>query len=111
LSLFVTTTSTGPAECAAVAAVMVVVLTTLTCVAANPPISTPAPGRKFVPEMVTLVPPLVDPELGEIPLTVGAGLDCPVYENPFPSVAVRPSGLATTTLTDPAACPGVVALI
>jgi hypothetical protein len=36
-----------------------------------PPIVTSAPATKFVPVMVTEVPPLVEPELGEIPVTVG----------------------------------------
>jgi hypothetical protein len=54
---------------------IVVALTTVTLVAAVPPIVTVAPASKFVPVIVTAVPPLVVPEFGEIALTVGAGLD------------------------------------
>lgn len=71
----VTTTSTIPAACAAVVAVIEVLLTTVTPVAAAPPRLTVAPGRKPVPVMLTAVPPPRDPALGEIAITVGAGLD------------------------------------
>jgi hypothetical protein len=47
--------------------------TTLTFVAAAPPNVTVAPDTKLVPMMVTEVPPLVVPEFGETPVTVGAG--------------------------------------
>ena len=70
----VTTTSTAPAACIAVVAIIDVLFTTVTPVAAVPPKLTVAPARKFVPVMVTAVPPPVLPELGEIALTVGAGL-------------------------------------
>ena len=70
----VTTTFTVPAACAAVVAVIDVLLTTVTPVAAVPPRLTVAPARKPVPVMVTAVPPLAVPELGLIELTVGAGL-------------------------------------
>src|SRR5437667_6973514 len=49
-------------------------LTTVTFVAAVPPRLTVAPAVKPVPVMLTAVPPLLVPELGEIALTVGAGL-------------------------------------
>ena len=52
---------------------MEVLLATLTLVAAVPPKVTLAPAAKLVPVMVTAVPPLVEPELGETELTVGAG--------------------------------------
>ena len=64
---------TAPAECAGVVAVIEVELTTVTPVADVPPKLTVAPAAKPVPVMVTDVPPLVVPEVGEIALTVGAG--------------------------------------
>ena len=72
-SVFVTTTLLEPAECAAVVAVIDVLLATVTPVAEVPPIFTVAPDWKPVPVMVTAVPPLIVPELGLIELTVGAG--------------------------------------
>jgi len=50
-----------------------VLLTTVTPVAAVPAKLTVAPGAKFVPTMVTVVPPLTDPEFGDTEVTVGAG--------------------------------------
>ena len=50
-----------------------VLLTTVTPVAAVPPRLTVAPARKFVPVIVTEVPPLAVPVLGKIEVTVGAG--------------------------------------
>ena len=75
--LLVTTTFTTPAACAGVVAVMVVPLTTLTPVAAVPPKLTVAPEAKFVPVMVTAVPPVVGLELGVTLATVGAGAGVP----------------------------------
>jgi hypothetical protein len=49
-----------------------VLLTTTTFVAAVPPKVTVAPAAKFVPVMVTAVPPATGPLLGATPLTVGA---------------------------------------
>ena len=73
MSGFVTTTFTAPAACAGVIAVMVVLVVTLTLVAATPPKLTVAPATKFVPLMVTAVPPFVEPEFGLIGAMVGAG--------------------------------------
>ena len=56
-------------------AVINALLTTVTLVAKVPPSFTVAPDRKFVPVMVTAVPPLEVPDVGEMPLTVGAGFD------------------------------------
>src|SRR5581483_5829634 len=64
---------TAPAACAGVVAVIVVLFATATFVAALPPNVTVAPLAKPVPVIVTDVPPAVVPELGEMPLTVGAG--------------------------------------
>jgi hypothetical protein len=69
--LTVTVTVTPPALPAGVVAVIVVLLTTTTFVAAVPPNVTPAPATKFVPVMVTAVPPAVVPLLGLTPVTVG----------------------------------------
>jgi hypothetical protein len=70
----VTVTVTAPAACAGVVAVIEVPLTTTTLVAAVPPNVTVAPLAKFVPVIVTAVPPDVDPLFGDTLLTVG----CPM---------------------------------
>ena len=67
----VTRTLAVPAEPAGVVAVMVVELTTVTPVAAVPPMVTAVAPVKLVPVMVTLVTPAVGPEVGEIAVTVG----------------------------------------
>ena len=67
----VTVTVTAPALPAGVVAVICVPLTTTTFVAAAPPNVTVAPVAKFVPVIVTAVPPAVDPLFGDTPLTVG----------------------------------------
>jgi hypothetical protein len=61
---FVTTTLTAPAACGGVLAVIDVLLTTRTLVAAEVPNFNVAPLTKPVPVMVTAVPPLVGPEVG-----------------------------------------------
>ena len=67
----VTATVTAPAACAGVVAVMLVPLTTTTFVAAVPPNDTVAPAAKFVPVIVTPVPPAVGPLFGDTLITVG----------------------------------------
>jgi hypothetical protein len=67
----VTVTVTAPATCAGVVAVILVLLTTTTFVAAVPPNVTVAPVAKFVPVIVTAVPPAVVPLFGETLATVG----------------------------------------
>ena len=70
----VTVTSTGPAVCAAgEVAVIDVEPFTVTLVADFPPKLTVAVAVKFVPLIVTVVPPAVDPVAGVTPVTVGAG--------------------------------------
>lgn len=69
---FVTTMSAAPAPWAGVVAVIVVEVATAAPEAGVPPIETVAPAVKPVPVMVTLSPPDVGPEPGEIPVTVGA---------------------------------------
>jgi hypothetical protein len=67
----VTVTVTAPAACVGVVAVMVVLFTTITFVAAVPPNVTVVPAAKFVPVIVTPVPPAVDPLFGLTFVTVG----------------------------------------
>src|SRR5262249_47327614 len=73
VSALVTVTSTMPAVCAGVVAVIVVLLTTVTPVAAVPPIVTVAPAAKPVPVIVRAVPPLIEPDGGDTLVTAGAG--------------------------------------
>ncbi len=61
----------APAVPAGVTAVTVVELTTLTEVAATPPIVTELAPVRFVPVIVIAAPPLVTPALGLMPLIVG----------------------------------------
>lgn len=68
----VTVTVTAPVLPAGVVAVMLVLLTTVTLVAAALPKVTVAPAAKFVPVMVTAVPPAAGPLFGLTLLTVGA---------------------------------------
>ena len=91
-------------------AVRVVPFVTLIFEADIPPKFTVAPATKFVPVTVTEVPPAAGPEFGETPVTVGAGAGAE-YVNPPARVPLCPLGLATTTLTIPAACAGVIAVI
>jgi len=67
----VTLTVTGPKLPAGVVALMVVLFTTVTLVAAVLPNVTVAPAAKFVPVIVTAVPPAVDPLFGLTLLSVG----------------------------------------
>jgi hypothetical protein len=71
--LTVTVTVTAPALPAGVVAVIVVLFTTTTLVAAVLPNVTVAPVTKFVPVIVTAVPPAVDPLFGLTLVTVGTG--------------------------------------
>jgi len=68
---FVTVTVTAPALPAGVTAVIVALFTTTTFVAAVPPNVTVAPVAKFVPVIVTAVPPEVVPVFGDTLVTVG----------------------------------------
>ena len=61
----------APALPAGVTAVTVVELTTLTEVAATPPIVTELAPVRFVPVIVIAVPPLVGPTFGETDEIVG----------------------------------------
>src|SRR5579864_5082606 len=73
-------TFTEPAGLAGVTAVMVVLLTTATLVAAAVPNDTAAPTWKFMPPRVTCVPPLTEPALGVTDAKVGGA----IYVKPPP---------------------------
>jgi hypothetical protein len=70
----VTVTVTAPALPAGVVAVIVVLFTTTTFVAALLPNFTVTPAAKFVPVIVTAVPPVVDPLFGFTPVTDGGAV-------------------------------------
>jgi hypothetical protein len=67
----ITVTVTAPALAAGVVAVMVVLFTTTTFVAAVLPNVTVAPEAKLVPVIVTAVPPAIGPLFGLTLLTEG----------------------------------------
>ena len=71
----VTDTVFAPSVPAGVTAVTVVELTTLTEVAATPPIVTALVPVKFVPVIVIAVAPVVDPVFGLTDEIVGGGAD------------------------------------
>src|SRR6478672_13779540 len=72
---FVTVTVTVPTELTAgVTALIEVLLTNVTLLAASDPNCTVAPETKFVPVRVTVVPPVIGPEVGDMDESVGAGL-------------------------------------
>jgi hypothetical protein len=105
--VLVTVTVTAPAAPAGVVAVIVVLFTTTTFVAAVPPNVTPAPLAKFVPVIVTPVPPSVDPLFGLTLVTVGV----PIYVYPLARLPLCPPVFVTVTVTVPALPAGVVAVI
>jgi hypothetical protein len=69
--LLVTVTVTAPTLPGGVVAVIVVLFTTTAVVAAAPPNVTVAPAAKFVPVIVTAVPPATGPLFGATLVTVG----------------------------------------
>ena len=73
VSGLVTATTTVPAACAGVMAVIVVLLRTVTPVAGLPPTVAVAPATKLFPLIVMAVPPVVRPVFGDTLLIVGAG--------------------------------------
>src|SRR5438105_2114087 len=73
---------------------MVVASTTITDVAAMPPIATDAPDAKFDPVMVTGTPPTVDAAFGVMLAIRGAVEDGAVEELPHADAA---TAAATTT--------------
>ena len=86
---------------------MVVPFTTATFVAAVLPNNTVAPAAKFVPVIVTAVPPAVAPLFGLRLLTVGGAR----YVNALAKLPLSPLLLVTVTVTAPALSAGVVAVI
>ena len=77
-------------------AVIVVLLRTVTLVAAVEPKLTPVAPVKFVPVIVTWLPPAAGPEVGETAVTLGpfTNTHVPPMPSPFagpPSTAVLPS--------------------
>ena len=102
----VTVTVTAPALPAGVVAVIVVLFTTTTFVAAVAPNVTVAPVAKFVPVIVTAVPPAVVPLFGDTLLTVGIT----TYVNPLVKLPLCPLTV-TVTVTAPALPAGVVAVM
>jgi hypothetical protein len=70
-SVFVTTTLTSPGGRDGVIAVINVACTARTD-ADTPPNCTVAPVAKFVPAIVTIVPPVLEPDVGVIEDTIGA---------------------------------------
>jgi hypothetical protein len=112
----VTVTVAAPAVPAGVVAVMVVLLLTTTFVAAADPNVTVAPVTKFVPVIVTAVPPAVVPLLGLTLVTVGIGPD--TAENVTICITHGPAELnvavalllpaAVTTLSSARSLSGVV---
>ena len=99
-------TFAGPAAFAGVVAWIGVALTTVTFVAGAVPNNTSAPARKFVPVIVTVVPPAVGPLLGIILVTVGVSilyrkftldkLDWPLTWTITPALPARWPGVTAT---------------
>ena len=102
----VTVTVTAPAADAGVVAVIVVLFTTTTFVADPFPNFTVAPVAKFVPVIVTAVPPATGPLFGLTLLTVGVT----TYVYPFVRLPLCPLTV-TVTVTAPELPAGVVAVI
>ena len=70
----VTVTSTVPTEPAGAVAVIVVALVTLNEDAGLPPMVTAVAPVRLVPVIVTEVPPIIGPAVGEIPVIVGGAI-------------------------------------
>ena len=103
----VTVTVTAPAAPVGVVAVIVVLFTTTTFVAEPFPNFTVAPAAKFVPVMVTPVPPATGPLFGLTLLTVGVT----TYVYPFARLPLCEPAFVTVTVTAPVLPAGVVAVI
>jgi hypothetical protein len=103
----VTTTVTTPNAWAGAVAVICESLTTVTAVAAVPPRVTPVVPIRFVPVIVTLLPPAIGPAAGAMAVNVGNGR----YVYALFLRAVWPSLLVTTTSMEPVVPAGVKAVI
>ena len=106
----VTVMSTVPAASGGEMAVTCVPEYTVKDAAATDPKSTAVAPRKFVPVIVTEVLPLVDPETGETPVTVGGAPVWKVNRSAEDVALVPPDGVVTVTSTIPAASGGEVAV-
>src|SRR5580698_9809808 len=104
--MLVTVTATTPTLPAGVVAVIDVLLTITTFVAAAPPNVTVAPVAKLAPVIVTAVPPAIGPMFGETLLTVA----CVMYANALARLPLCPLAV-TVTVTEPALPAGDVAVI
>jgi hypothetical protein len=102
----VTETVTLPGAWAGDVAITLVGDVTCTAVAVVEPKVTLVVPVRWVPVRVTLVPPVVDPEVGVTDVSVGTGVTNvkAVFFCPLPCV------VRTDTVTVPAACAGVVAV-
>ena len=85
----------------------IVALTTLTYGAAKPSKVTAVAPIRFVPLMVTLVPPAVEPVTGVMPVNVGPA----TYVYLFVPVTEVPFGVVTLMFTNPAIPAGVLPMI
>ena len=103
----VTTTLTEPLACTGVVALIEVLPTTVTEVAAVPPKLTVPPEANPVPEIETAVPPAVGPDTGETLLTIGFVLGVvpknsdmfgAVFDAPGNAAKPKPSALNLSTL-------------
>jgi hypothetical protein len=104
----VTVISTTPATWAGATAVIELLETTLNDVAGELPKLTAVAPVKPVPFIVTFVPPIIGPLVGERPVTVGAA----TYVNSSAAVTADvPLGVVTVTSTVPAFPIGEVAVI
>ena len=101
----VTVTSTVPTLADGADAVSWVADLNVTEVAALEPKSTVAPETKFVPVIVTIVPPAIGPAAGLTALTVGRSYPYWSAEE----MGLVPPGVVTVTLTVPGLADGAVA--
>ena len=103
----VTVIGLAPTPPAGVTAVITVVETATTFVAATPPTITLLALVKFVPVMVMAVPPRVEPEVGLTLVIVGGG---GTYLN-VTGCVVGPPGVVTTIVLSPRVAAGVFAVM
>src|SRR5437870_1945076 len=101
-------TSTVPAACAGEVAVIFVAEFTMKLAAGVPPKDTAVAPVKFVPVMMTLVPPAVVPLFGLTDETAGRTAKVNLSAA---DVGETPPAVVTTTSTNPAAWGGDVAVI
>ena len=99
-SMFVTTTSADPTAWAGVVAVIVLLSRTMIVAQSVPPIRTTAPLMKPSPLTVIVVPPLIEPLLGIVEVTLGGSGGSANVKTPF-RVALSPGEALTTTSATP----------